>query len=284
MTKLRLKREAVDAALDRILPQEENQLGEAMRYAVFSGGKRFRPLLALSSGECFELKQDDVLPFGCALELIHNYSLIHDDLPLMDDDDFRRSKPSCHKAFGEDIALLAGDSLLTLAFEVLASAPWDASNLIRKERMIEEIAWSAGVRGMVGGQLLDISLTLDKLTEDSLYDLMAKKTGALILAAVKVGPILAGGSAFELQKMIEYGENIGLAFQMRDDILDSTEFSSQDSPQHPSAAFYFGLEGARDRLKKHVQAALKALNSASLASEELRYLASRLLELKEKDG
>lgn len=283
VTKLRLKKEAVDEALDRFLPQEDNRLAEAMRYAVFSGGKRYRPLLALSSGECFGLKQVDVLPFGCALELIHNYSLIHDDLPLMDDDDFRRSKPSCHKVFGDEIALLAGDSLLTLAFEVLASASWDLSELARKERMIKEIARSAGIQGMVGGQLLDLTLSLDNLTEESLHDLMAKKTGALILASVKAGPILAGASGFKLQKMVEYGENIGLAFQIRDDILDSTEFSSQDPPQKPSAASYFGLKEAREKLNRHVEAALKALDSVSLASEELRYLASILLELAESN-
>ncbi len=281
--RLRLKKEAVDLALDRFLPQEDNQLSKAMQYAVFSGGKRYRPLLALSSGECFGLRQEKILPFGCALELIHNYSLIHDDLPLMDNDDFRRSKPSCHKVFGEEIALLAGDSLLTLAFEILASAPWDPSQLARKERLIEEIARSAGIKGMVGGQLLDITLTSDRLTEESLLELMGKKTGALILASVKAGPILAGASAFELKKMIEYGENIGLAFQMRDDILDSTEFFSQDSPQHPNAASYFGLREAKERLEHHVQAALKALDWVSTASDELRYLASRLSELPEKN-
>lgn len=279
--KLRFKREAVDEALNRFLPPEGNRLAEAMRYSVFSGGKRYRPLLALSSGECFGLRQEDVLPFGCALELIHNYSLIHDDLPLMDDDDFRRSKPSCHKVFGEEIALLAGDALLTLAFEVLASAPWDRSKLALKERMIKEVAQSAGIQGMVGGQLLDITLVLDNLTEESLRDLMAKKTGALILASVKVGPILSGASPFEQQNLVEYGENLGLAFQLRDDILDSTEVSSQDSPQHPNAASYFGLEEAKYKLKQHVQAALKALDSASQASEELRYLALRLLEVAE---
>ncbi len=284
ITKLQLKKDAVDAALERFLPQEDNRLAEAMRYAVFSGGKRYRPLLALSSGECFGLSQEDVLPFGCALELIHNYSLVHDDLPLMDDDDFRRSKPSCHKVFGEEIALLAGDALLTLAFEVLSSAPWEASKLARKERMIKEIAWSAGIQGMVGGQLLDIMLTLDQLTEENLHDLMAKKTGALILASVKVGPVLAGAPPFVLEKMIEYGENIGLAFQMRDDILDSTEYSSQDSPLHPNAAYFFGLGEAKDRLKLHVQKAIQALDSASLVSEELRYLASGLSEVVEKNG
>ena len=173
--KLQSKKDAIEKYLERFLPAEEDPLAKAMRYAVLSGGKRFRPLLALSSGECFGLSSDVVLPFGCALELIHNYSLVHDDLPVMDDDDFRRGKPSCHLVFGEDIALLVGDALLTLAFEVLASAPWEKSKSAQKELVIREIAQSAGIQGMVGGQLLDITLELESLSEDDLNDLMTKK-------------------------------------------------------------------------------------------------------------
>lgn len=277
--KLRLKKNAVEQYLNRLLLDEENPLFKAMRYAVLSGGKRFRPLLAISSGECFGLAQDLILPFGCALELIHNYSLVHDDLPMMDDDDFRRGKPSCHKVFGEDIALLVGDSLLTLAFEVLASAPWDATECERKERLVREIAKSAGARGMIGGQLLDITLQLDGLSEEGLQSLMVKKTGQLILVSVKVGPLLAGASADEVRAMTEYGNNIGLAFQIRDDILDSGQFSAQDPCQHPSAAAFYGEEVAKKMLERHVQAAQEALDSAGLESEELHFLASRLLEL-----
>lgn len=280
--KLLLKKDAAEEYLDRLLPVEENPLTEAMRYAVLSGGKRFRPVLALSSGECFGLNLDSVLPFACALELIHNYSLVHDDLPMMDDDDFRRGRPSCHKAFGEDIALLVGDSLLTLAFEVLASAPWEGSQPERKENLIREIAQSAGIRGMVGGQLLDITLSLDSLSEDNLQDLMAKKTGSLILSSARVGPILAGASSAEVQAMTDYGNNLGLAFQMRDDILDSNHYSSQDPPKHPSAASYYGIERAKKKLEQHVQSAMQILDSTGLKSDELRYLASRLLELEQK--
>jgi geranylgeranyl diphosphate synthase type II len=277
--KLRLKKDAVEQYLNRLLPDEENPLVKAMRYAVLSGGKRFRPLLAISSGECFGLAQDLILPFGCALELIHNYSLVHDDLPMMDDDDFRRGKPSCHKVFGEDIALLVGDSLLTLAFEVLASAPWDASAFERKERLVREIAQSAGARGMIGGQLLDITLKLDSLSEEDLQSLMVKKTGQLILVSVKVGPLLAGASADEIRAMTEYGNNIGLAFQIRDDILDSGQSSAQDPFQHPNAATFYGEEEAKKMLTQHVRSAQEAIDSAGLESEELRFLASRLLEL-----
>jgi geranylgeranyl diphosphate synthase type II len=281
--KLRLKKDAVEQYLNRLLPDEENALVKAMRYAVLSGGKRFRPLLAISSGECFGLAQDLILPFGCALELIHNYSLVHDDLPMMDDDDFRRGKPSCHKVFGEDIALLVGDSLLTLAFEVLASAPWNASAFERKERLVREIAQSAGARGMIGGQLLDITLKLDSLSEEDLQSLMVKKTGQLILVSVKVGPLLAGASADEIRAMTEYGNNIGLAFQIRDDILDSGQFSAQDPFQHPNAATFYGEEEAKKMLTQHVRSAQEAIDSAGLESEELRFLASRLLELEKNE-
>ncbi len=280
--KLQAKKDAIEKSLDRLLPDEDNSLAKAMRYVVLSGGKRFRPMLALASGECFGLDTEAVLPFGCALEFIHNYSLVHDDLPMMDDDDFRRGKPSCHLVFGEDIALLVGDSLLTLAFEVLASAPWEESKSMQKEQMIREIARSAGIQGMVGGQLLDITLQLDTLSEDELQNLMAKKTGAMILASVRVGPVLAGVSSAEIQAMTDYGRNIGVAFQMRDDILDSDHFSSQDSPQHPNSASFYGIERAKIKLEQHVQAALEALDSAGLESEELRFLASKLLDLEQK--
>ena len=280
--KLRSKKDAIERSLDHFLPVEKNPLAEAMRYAVFAGGKRFRPLLALLSGDCFDLSQAEVLPFGCVVELIHNYSLVHDDLPMMDNDDFRRGRPSCHKVFGEDIALLVGDSLLTLAFEVLASAPWEDSKSARKERMTREIARCAGIQGMVGGQLLDITLTLDALSEDNLQDLMAKKTGALIMTSVRVGPILAGASSSLVQAMTDYGKNLGLAFQMRDDILDSEHFTSQDPPQHPNAASFYGVDVAKKKLEQHIQSALEALHSASIESEELQFLASSLLDLKQE--
>jgi len=151
------KKRAVDRYLEQLLSREDSLIDQAMRYVVFSGGKRFRPLLALSSGECFGVSHEIVLPFACALELIHNYSLIHDDLPSMDDDDFRRGKPSCHKAFGENIALLAGDGLLTMAFGVMAKAPVGEKWLTKKEILISEISRLAGVEGIIGGQALDIS-------------------------------------------------------------------------------------------------------------------------------
>jgi geranylgeranyl diphosphate synthase type II len=254
----------------------------AMRYAVLPGGKRFRPLLSLSSGEYFGASQDMLLPFACALELIHNYSLVHDDLPLMDDDDFRRGQPSCHKAFGEDVALLAGDGLLTLAFEVIAQAPVGDSLLSRKEQVLKEISRQAGAKGMIGGQLMDISLSREDLTEDTIHELMLKKTGGLITASVKTGAILGGADGPELEAVVEYGRNIGLAFQVRDDIHDSGEENQDGQPFRPNYVSLFGLETSKKRLKDFVEAARNTLNEASIESEELHWLASKLLELKEK--
>lgn len=277
--RLLLKKEAVEAELNRLLPDGDSVLIEAIRYAVQSGGKRFRPLLALCSGESFGLSQEVILPFACAVELIHNYSLIHDDLPMMDDDDFRRGKPSCHRAFREDVALLAGDALLTLAFEIIASAPVDEEHFTRKERFMKEIAQNAGINGMVGGQLLDITLMPDSLSEERLLELMERKTGALILTSVKVGPILAEADSSELNRIVDFGRNLGMAFQIRDDILDFPETSPPSSPVRPNAALFFGLDEAKARLKNHVRLAIDALNQASLESEELRFLALQLLEI-----
>ena len=280
--RLRQKKEAVERDLERLLSQEDSLMFRAMRYAVLSGGKRFRPLLSLSSGEYFGASRDVLLPFACALELIHNYSLVHDDLPLMDDDDFRRGQPSCHKAFGEDIALLAGDGLLTLAFEVIAQAPVGDSLLPRKEQVLKEISRQAGVKGMIGGQLMDISLPREELTEDTIHELMLKKTGGLITASVKTGAILGGADGPELEAVVEYGRNVGLAFQVRDDILDSSLEGQDERLFRPNYVSLFGLEASKKRLKDFVETARNTLDEASIKSEELHWLASKLLELKEK--
>ncbi|MBM3284777.1 MAG: hypothetical protein FJY81_02795, partial [Candidatus Aminicenantes bacterium] len=151
---LAVRKRLVERELGRVLAREDSPLFQAMRYAVLNGGKRFRPLLLFASGACFGARRRILLPFACALELIHNYSLIHDDLPAMDDDDFRRGQPSCHRAFGEDIALLAGDGLLTLAFEMMAGAAVPGELVGRKQEAIRSISRAAGVSGMIGGQFL----------------------------------------------------------------------------------------------------------------------------------
>jgi len=281
--KLLQKKKSIDDELGRILSQEDSLLFQVMRYAVFSGGKRFRPLLTLCSGECFDVGPEVLLPFASALELIHNYSLIHDDLPSMDDDDFRRGKPSCHKMYGEDIALLAGDSLLTLAFEVLAQAPVEEELLAKKEQAIKDISHFAGVRGMIGGQLMDITLTSGEVTEEGLHELILKKTGALIIASVKTGAALGQASPSHLEAVVEYGRNIGLAFQVRDDILDSNQEVKKEHLPRPNYVSFFGIAEAKRRLKNFVEGSKRALDEVNLESEELHYLAMKLLELKDKD-
>ena len=276
------KKKAVERELESILSQENSLLFQAMRHAVFSGGKRFRPILALSSGECFGAPSDLVLPFACALELIHNYSLVHDDLPSIDNDDFRRGKPSCHKAYGEDIAILAGDSLLTMAFEILARAPLRDNSQVKREQIIMEISQSAGVKGMVGGQLMDITISQDALTEETYHELILKKTGSLIIASVKTGAILGEAGASELEAAIKYGRNLGLAFQIRDDIVDSGQDAQKGRLPRPNYVSLFGLKDSERRLKDFVEAAKNALDEASLESEELRYLATKLLELEKR--
>ena len=271
------KKEAVDRELERILPREDTLLFQAMRHAVLSGGKRFRPILVLSSGECFDVSQATLLPFACALELIHNYSLIHDDLPSMDNDDFRRGKPSCHKAYGEAIALLAGDGLLTLAFEVLALAPLEEELLERKNQVIMDIGKLAGIDGMIGGQFMDITLSPEEITEEEFKELILKKTGALFIASVKMGAILGKASPSELNAMVDYGRNLGIAFQIRDDILDSASESQKPHSPQLNYVSLFGREKAERSLENFVNAAQKTLDEAALESDELRYLASKLL-------
>ena len=189
---------AVVAGLDRLLAGE-SRLFEALRYAVLTGGKRFRPLLLLSAGEAFGGDRATLLPYACAVELIHSYSLVHDDLPCMDDDAVRRGKPSCHRAFGEAPALLAGDALLTLAFEVLAGAPSGAAGAGRKDRAVGTMAEAAGARGMIAGQWMDIEYDRGRADEASLVELMALKTGALILASVRAGALMGGAPDSGLQ-------------------------------------------------------------------------------------
>lgn len=281
--RLEQKKAAVEQELERLLPRDDTVLFRAMRHAVLSGGKRYRPLLALSSGECFGASQELVLPYACALELIHNYSLVHDDLPSMDDDDVRRGQPTCHKAFGEDIALLTGDSLLTLAFEVLATAPLDEGLFPRKEQILKEISHLAGVSGMIGGQFMDITFSPENMTEETFHDLILKKTGALITASVKTGAILGGAGGSELEAVEKYGHNVGLAFQIRDDIHDSAGEDAKDRSR-PNYVAFFGLETARNRLKDCVEAARSALDEAALESEELHHLASILLDLGNRIG
>jgi geranylgeranyl pyrophosphate synthase len=271
--KLGEMRREIDAELGRVLAADGSRLFEAMRYAVLDGGKRFRPLLLLAAGEAFGAPRDSLLPYACAVELIHSYSLVHDDLPAMDNDDFRRGKPSCHKAFGEGLALLAGDGLLSLAFEVLTVAPHPQGHAERKEAALREIVAAAGVRGMIKGQWLDISLARKELDGSAFLGMIGKKTGTLIRASVKSGAILAGAPETGLEAVEEYGTALGLAFQLRDDLADAGRSAS--APR-PDAVAVFGLAGARARLEACVAGALGALDRGRVVSSELRRLAGIL--------
>lgn len=268
------KKAAIDRELGRLLPRRGSAMARAMRYAVLPGGKRFRPLLVMASGACFGARPSHLLPFACALELIHCYSLVHDDLPAMDDDDFRRGRPSCHKAFGEGAAILAGDGLLTLAFETMASARVPAALLSAKDKAMSVIGRRAGVDGMVGGQWLDISVTPDRLTPRALDVISSKKTGSLILGAVEAGALLARARAAGRRAVSEYGRRLGLAFQVRDDILDSGVSREGNRPDHTAVD---GPAGSRARLARLVGEAVAAIEPFKDRGAELRVLALSLL-------
>jgi geranylgeranyl pyrophosphate synthase len=276
--KIRGWKTAIELELGRILCRRKTLLDQAMRYAVLRGGKRFRPLLSLAAGDAFGASPGTILPFACGIELIHNSSLIHDDLPSMDDDDFRRGRPSCHSAFGEDIALLAGDALLILAFEVMAAADVPRRLGGRKSQAILETARLAGVQGMIGGQLLDITFSAENAAEQSFEELMLKKTGALIVASIRSGALLGGASPAKLKTVTVFGEHIGLAFQIRDDVHDAADGGGKAASPGPNYALAIGMDRARERLAWHVRAGIEALDKAGIKSPELRSLASQLLK------
>jgi geranylgeranyl diphosphate synthase type II len=218
---------AVDASLDRLLPSEAtppSSIHEAMRYSVFAGGKRIRPILCLETARIFEADVSPALHPACAIEFIHTYSLIHDDLPALDNDDLRRGKPTCHKQFGEATAILAGDALLTLAFETIGAAPVDAA---RRVAMVSEVATAAGtVKGMVGGQVADLEAEGKRIAPEMLEFIHRSKTAALIRACVAAGALCAGVGEEDVARLRRFGESIGWAFQVTDDILDVEESSA----------------------------------------------------------
>jgi geranylgeranyl diphosphate synthase, type II len=221
------QRAKVDEELDQLLPPEEAyppSIHRAMRYSVFAGGKRLRPILCLESGRLFEGDERSLLRAGSALEMIHTYSLIHDDLPALDNDDLRRGKPTSHRQFGEATAILAGDALLTLAFETLTAPPAaeaDPDSAHRKLRAVHELAHSIGTRGgMVAGQVVDLESTAPGTDAVTLEYIHASKTGAFIRASVRIGAVSAGAPDADVERLTAYGEKVGLAFQIADDLLD----------------------------------------------------------------
>jgi geranylgeranyl pyrophosphate synthase len=257
-------RARIDDALDRLLPRPDGpaaRLGAAMRHAVLSGGKRLRPALALAAHEGCGGTGDGIVEPAAALELVHAYSLVHDDLPAMDDDDVRRGRPTVHRAFDEATAILAGDALLTLAFEVLASRPDDAGAASRRADAVAVVARAAGASGMVGGQIADLEGEGRPVEPEGLEWIHRHKTGALFAASAELGGVHAGASAAARRALATYGEKLGLAFQVADDVLDCT-----------GSAVELGKTPGKDR------AAGKATYPALLGLDASRSLAARLAE------
>ena len=219
-------RSIVEQEMVKFLPQKDEyppQLFEAMLYSALSGGKRLRPIMVMKAAELFGMPYDKVMPTACGIEMIHTYSLIHDDLPVMDNDDFRRGKPTCHKVYGEALALLAGDALLTHAFATIAkNSKIEGISYEAVLDVIENISLAAGGHGMIGGQVIDIATSGKHISKDTLYYISSHKTGCMISVSLWSGARLAGASRDELEKIKLFGEKIGLAFQIVDDMLDET--------------------------------------------------------------
>ena len=282
-----LDRAAVDAALNKYLPLGRTapaSIHEAMRYSVFAGGKRLRPVLCLEAARLFADPPDAAVPAGCAIEFIHTYSLIHDDLPALDNDDLRRGKPTCHKKYGEAIAILAGDGLLTLAFETLAQTPVEAA---RGVRLIGEVARAAGtVRGMVGGQVADLEAEKTRADLATLEYIHRSKTAALIRAACVAGAIAGGAADADVERLRNFGENIGWAFQVVDDILDVEESSAalgktagkDQAQQKATYPALLGLTQSREVASELAAKAIVELEPFGTRGGNLRQLAEFLVE------
>jgi geranylgeranyl diphosphate synthase, type II len=280
----------VDAALDKWVPQESENpsiMHKAMRYSLFAGGKRVRPLLAIAAADAVSDSNEGVEHAACSLELIHTYSLIHDDLPDLDNDDLRRGRPTCHKVFGNAIAILAGDSLLTLAFEVLAKLPTaDAQTRIQ---LVNELATASGtVGGMIGGQVNDIQGEGQPPTAELLDSIHRAKTGALLRASVRMGAIYAGAGEAKLAALTDFGEHVGLAFQIVDDVLDVEQSSEElgktagKDAQQKKITFpaVYGLEQSRAMAEQERAAAHAALDVFGDRADRLKQLADLIVQRK----
>jgi geranylgeranyl diphosphate synthase, type II len=283
------KRTAVDKALEALVPPAKTyppRVFEAMRYSLFAGGKRVRPILAIAAAEALGANTAGLLPVAGTLELIHTYSLIHDDLPAMDDDDFRRGRPTCHKVYGEAMAILAGDGLLNLAFEALS----DPRRLrtIPAQRLvaiIREVSLASGVFGMVGGQVVDMESESKEVDFPTLEYIHTHKTGALIRASVRVGALYARASEKRLKALTRYGEMVGLAFQIADDILDivgkqeeiGKDVGSDLKKGKKTFPSFYGLAESRRRANEVAGHAVAALKDFDRKADPLRELAKYIV-------
>ncbi len=276
-------RARIEAALNFAVRRNaaDGGVSEAMRYSLLGGGKRLRPILCLAAAETLGAQAGALLRFACGIECIHSYSLIHDDLPAMDDDDLRRGRPTCHKAFGEALAILAGDGLLTLAFELMSGPDGRHATPALRARYalaLREVAHAAGYRGMVKGQSMDIYYNCRKTGSAVLRELHLAKTAALIEASVVSGVVLAGASPRDAAAMRRYGRSLGLAFQIVDDLIDVTgdeKLAGKRLRKDADKATYpglYGVEGARRLAARETAAALRALNT--MRQRDTRVLAA----------
>lgn len=286
------KRAMVDEALRGFLPEARGPAADlisAMNYSVFAGGKRLRPILCIAGAEAVGAEAHHVIPVACAIELIHTYSLIHDDLPVMDNDDMRRGKPTSHKVFGEAVAILAGDGLLTEAFHLMTHMDLtkrvDPLTLLKVIRLM---AKAAGYEGMVGGQVVDIQSEEKEVDPSSLEFIHTHKTGALLATSVSSGAILGGGDEHQVKALTSYGQKIGLAFQISDDILD-VEGDSQElgknvgSDVQKGKTTYpatFGLKRSKKIQREMVDLAIEYLVSFDHGADPLRHIAMYMVERK----
>ena len=279
----------IDKYLDKYLTEKENPqniIYKAMRYSVFAGGKRLRPILMLNVCKMCGGDVNEVIPFACALEMIHTYSLIHDDLPAMDNDDLRRGMPTSHIKFGEATAILAGDALLNRAFEVVSE--YDGDNVKRAMKAINMLAASSGTEGMIGGQIVDMESEGKKITLDELRYLHLNKTGAIIRSACTIGALMGGGSEDEIEAVDEFAKNLGVAFQIQDDILDVTGSEEElgkpigsDAEENKNTYVRLvGLEKSRELSEEYSENAKKALDIFGERAQFLKDLTDYLINRK----
>lgn len=284
------RQKLIDRSLDRFLKgcsRQPRKLYKAMHYSVFSGGKRLRPILTMAVGELFGAKRRALIPFSCAVELVHTYSLVHDDLPVLDNDNFRRGKPTVHKLFGEGIALLTGDALLSEAFHLMTLPSvvrvLESSMILN---LIRELSYAAGIDGLVGGQAVDLEAEGREISVATIELLHIRKTGALILAAARSGARIGGAKANEIESISRYAEFLGLAFQIKDDLMDieghsgkkgKTKVFAMDRKKaiYPSVV---GLAAARARAEDLLLKSLKEIEHFGKRAERLRAIAHYFIE------
>jgi geranylgeranyl diphosphate synthase type II len=285
-TYLQSRQKTIDRALDRFLPKENAPpptIHKAMRYSLFAGGKRLRPILCLAAAEGCNGKVAEALPLACAMECIHTYSLVHDDLPSMDNDDFRRGRATCHKVFGDGIAVLAGDALLTGAFEIATRAK--PTRRYSMSEMFREISTAAGSRKLIAGQVADLEAEGKRVSRSELRYIHENKTAAMITTSVRLGAMSANAEAKKLRAITKFGYALGLAFQVIDDILDVTQTTEKlgksagkdVAAQKATYPAVIGLDASRAEARRLTNIAQNALKIFGRKAEPLREIANYLL-------